>query len=418
MSMGEVNLASGKPDITERMVAHFPGFEPLGAVEHHARYRRSADRSAAAFGFTSVVSELGIDGPAPSFSVFSADDGWQTHSRMHILGHSDLIMDMAAAPLRIRALDGFAVLLSLIRDGTLFRYMSVSWRYGLYCLFPFAMVLVSGLAIIAAAAMPYWLALAARDYFWSLPVAVVLLYFGLIPAARNLHVSSLFDQWRLAARLSHMVHPELEQLVGTHAAALKTVMERKADDYLVTAHSLGGVFAVLALGRLIEREPALFHGKIVTLVTLAGSGLQVSLMKRSHALREATRRVVECPEIYWLDYQCLADPVHLYGSKITRELSRLDSSFGKLESPPVVTIRIKDMLDRDHYAKIRWDILRVHRQFVFASDRPYRYDFISLTAGPFAASSFAANNLSNYQAAGVSVREEMPPQSVQPVPAQ
>jgi hypothetical protein len=154
------------------------------------------------------------------------------------------------------------------------------------------------------------------------------------------------------------------------------------------------------------------------LVTLAGSGLQVSLMKRAHALREATRRVLECPEIYWLDYQCLADPVHLYGSRITRELSRLDSSFGKLECPPVVTIRIKDMLDRDHYAKIRWDILRVHRQFVFASDRPYRYDFISLTAGPFAAQSFAAHNLSNYQMAGVSAPEEMPPQSIQSVPVQ
>jgi hypothetical protein len=232
-------------------------------------------------------------------------------------------------------------------------------------------------------------------FLWSMTLAVLLARFALWPAAKRLHLFNLFDQWRLAVKLARMGQPELDKLVASHAIALKSVLSRMADDHLVTAHSLGGVFAVLALSRLLEKEPALFRGRIITFVTLAGSGLQVSLIKNALAFRAATRRVLECPDIYWLDYQCLADPVHLYGSRVTREIARIDASFAGLEGPPVVTIRVKDMLHPRHYRRIRWDILRVHRQFVLGSDRPYRYDFLSLTAGPYASASFAAYNLAS-----------------------
>lgn len=388
-------MAVGKPDITNRVVAHFPGFELLDTRQHHARYRHAAASSSAAFGFAESVSDLSFTGPAPSFHVMADGSGWRTDSAIFLIEHYELIANLQSDPAPVRILQGYQAAWHLIRDGAFARYLRSSWRYALFFLFPFLALPFLVMTFIIFAGLPFVAGLPGWHLFWSLLAAVVAAKYALFPVAKRLHLSNLFDQWRLALRLAVMKKAELNRMVDTHAKALRTVLAIEADDRAVTAHSLGGVFAILALGRILEAEPDFMKGKLVTLVTLAGSGLQVSLIGQAHLLRSATRRVLECPEIYWLDYQCLADPVHLYGSNVARDLSRIDPAFSNIGTPPVVTIRVKDMLHRSHYRRIRWDKLRLHRQFVLGSDRPYRYDFISLTAGPYASASFAAWNLRN-----------------------
>ena len=49
------------------------------------------------------------------------------------------------------------------------------------------------------------------------------------------------------------------------------------------------------------------------------------------------------------------------------------------------TIRIRRMLTPERYRRIKFDPLRVHRQFVLGSDLRTHFDFTLLTAGPFSA---------------------------------
>ncbi|MEK1866087.1 MAG: hypothetical protein AAAB14_02235, partial [Ensifer adhaerens] len=49
--------------VKKRIVLHFPGFEPLDAVKHQARYKRSAVKTARLQDFDVQVGQVESEGP-------------------------------------------------------------------------------------------------------------------------------------------------------------------------------------------------------------------------------------------------------------------------------------------------------------------------------------------------------------------
>ena len=87
-------------------------------------------------------------------------------------------------------------------------------------------------------------------------------------------------------------------------------------------------------------------------------------------------------EIGWVEYQCHTDAINFYKSD-PAHLMQLDSVPANGSKRPITRqIRIRDMVSKEAYARIRRNFFRVHYQFVFGNTRKYHYDFLAICFGP------------------------------------
>ena len=368
-----------------RVVVHFPGFEPLDENDHHQRYVRAAAQSASAFGFSVETGGLNCKSGLPRFDVLAHGPNWTTHATIQLLGHQRYINRLKQAPFHQRLARGFQAAATVAISGTFKRYAKLSWRFSLFFLFPFVVMGLGLAGFAAAAVLPVLAEMPVLNLLWSVPVSAIAFAFVFLPLAERAHVQHLLAHWQLAVSLAQLDDYDLEALIVSHRAALEEALGTPADEYLITGHSLGGTFAILALGAILQQNPALLDGKFVSLATLAGPGLQSSLMKGADVLRSRIKALLTSPAVFWVDFQCFTDMVNFYGGRVA-----FDNGFTDLAEPAIKLIRVKSMLTPEHYRRIRWDGLRVHRQFVLGSDRPSHYDFTLLTTGPFSARDFVS----------------------------
>ncbi|MGO8470210.1 hypothetical protein AB9F45_38505, partial [Rhizobium leguminosarum] len=60
---------------------------------------------------------------------------------------------------------------------------------------------------------------------------------------------------------------------------------------------------------LLELEPEIFKCKRVVFATLGSAILQFTLMSSATLLRARVGLIARCPDISWLDVQCLTDSI-------------------------------------------------------------------------------------------------------------
>lgn len=371
--------------IEKRVVLHFPGFEPLDAAAHRARYERSARQSAAAWGFAAVVDTLRNFGRAPYFDVVAKGTGWQTDSRIHILDHNDLVARLNGRPFFSRLGQGYLAAFKVAASGGMAGYFRHAWRFGLFFIFPFLLMLL-GLAIsLCIAFLPFVLGLPSWSHIGSIALAVAFFIYVFLPRAERLHTLHLFSDWEMAVAMAGLNGIGAAQWVEACAISARQALEEPADEYVITSHSMGSSVATHVIGLLLEREPDLFRGKRVVFTTLGSAVLQCALMRPASVLRSRVGLLARCKEIAWLDVHCLTDAIHFYKAKVAALCGHADAP-----QPTIIFIRFKKMLSSQHYAKIKRDFLRVHRQYVLGPDVRAPFDFTLLTAGPLPASGFAA----------------------------
>ena len=149
--------------VSSRLVLMFPGFEPIPVEAHCRRFVREALKTAPAYRMTVEASASSIeprsqDGVSTgSFTVAASGEGWATTTEIVIYGLGELNEDYAArSPVR-RGLGGLLAVADFIATGTFFRYVSISWRYGLFFIFPLLVLIGAMLAAwighLAAAAL-------------------------------------------------------------------------------------------------------------------------------------------------------------------------------------------------------------------------------------------------------------------------
>lgn len=376
--------------IDKRVVLHFPGFEPLDAEAHRARYVRSARQSAAAWDYSVSAGEMQAFGMAPYFDVETSDGQWCSSSRVHILDHNDLVGRLNGRGSATRIAAGYLAGLRVAIGGGLLGYFRHAWRFGLFFLFPFLLVTI-GLAVTAAIAIaPYAAGLSPLHLLWSVPCALAFLRFCFLPFAARFHTLHLFADWELAVAMAGLKGLDAEQWIEACARSARRALDEPADEYVISSHSMGSSIAVHVIGLLLEREPDLFAGKRVVFASLGGAILQCALLRSAKALRERVGVLARCKQLHWIEVHCLTDAIHFYKTRVVELCGHPDEP-----QAAVTTVRFKTMLTDEHYAKIRRDFLRVHRQYVLGPDVRAAFDFTLMTAGPLPASAFATFSRAN-----------------------
>ncbi|WP_247750459.1 hypothetical protein [Rhizobium sp. 16-449-1b] len=369
------------PLVEKRVVLHFPGFEPLDSKAHHARYARSAKLSAKAWNLDLDVGALKEGG---SFDVNCGSQGERTSSRVFVFDHNELVRRYSDKSLLQRLVSGYASAASVILQGGFVGYFRHAWRFGLFFVFPFALVLLALLLSATIAAAPYFLGLQRWNFLWSVLLGVMFFRFVFLPFAARFHTLHLFADWDLAVALAKLDDPAIVQWLDRCKARVRDALREDADEYLITSHSMGSSVASHVIGMLVEEEPALFVNKQVVFVTLGGAILQCALLRPAKSLRARVGAIARSRQIFWLEIHCLTDVIHFYKSRVVALCGHADAP-----QASIATIRMRHMLTGEHYRKIRRDFLRVHRQYVLGSDLRSAFDFTLMTAGPLPATSFA-----------------------------
>ncbi|NLS15812.1 hypothetical protein HGP16_04455 [Rhizobium sp. P40RR-XXII] len=372
-------------NIKKRVVLHFPGFEPLDAAAHRARYERSARQSAAVWDFSVSVDELKNFGRAPYFDVTTTAEDWRTQSRIHIVDHNDLVSVLNGRPFFTRLMQGYLAAARVAASGGMVGYFRHAWRFGLFFVFPFLLMLAGLLISLSIAFTPFVFGLPAWSHIGSIALAVAFFVYVFLPQAEKLHTLHLFSDWEMALAMAGLNGLGARQWLEASAISVRQALdEAEIDEIVISSHSMGSSVATHVIGLLLEREPELLQGKRVVFMTVGSAILQCALMRPASVLRSRVGLIARCKEIFWLDVHCLTDAIHFYKAKVAAVCGHPDA-----EQASILFVRFKQMLSEKHYKKIKRDFLRVHRQYVLGPDAKAFFDFTLMTAGPLPASDFA-----------------------------
>lgn len=377
--------------IEKRVVLHFTGFEPLDGVAHRARYERSARQSAAVWGYSVETGAPEAGSDPLSFEVTTGQGagtdsaGWRTKSRIHMVDHDVFVRRLRSGNTLSQIVAGFRSFTQIVLEGGMLGYFRHAWRFGLFFLFPF---LLTALAIVLAAEialLPYSFGFSPWNTLWSGPLGLCFFIFAFLPFSERFHTLHLFADWEMAVALGRMDRADFNEWLEDRADTVRKALDEAADEYVISSHSMGSNVAAHVIGILLEREPDLFKGKRVVFATLGSAILQCALLSSATQLRARVGRIASCPDISWLDVQCLTDSINFYKVPVVAVCGHADTS-----PATMIQIRVRQMLTSEHYRKIRKDQLRVHRQYVLGPDLQAPFDFTLMTSGPMTASVFAS----------------------------
>ncbi|MFN4273131.1 MAG: hypothetical protein ACK4F5_09980 [Aliihoeflea sp.] len=356
--------------VHRRLVVVLPGFEALAPLTHARRFVREAKAAAAVYGLDVSAAggfhELDI-GAITTMSTHC--DGAETVAEIIF---SDL--DRALGPHRAkdpltRFVSGFGALADFLLTGTVWRFARTSWRFVLFFLFPVFCLFLAALAgwlgsLIVGSAITT----PAVVYLSAATFTVV----ALVAAVWQFHLLLALDLWTFAADLARGRDRRVELAVDRLAEAVsRRWAEGRFNEVIVAGHSIGAVLAVGLAARVTRGGACRPH-----VLTVGSTLLQVALhpaaMPRRAEVAEVARH-----GLCWLDVQSLADPINFFRSNPVSVLGA-----GAPASVRTMSVRFRHQLDPAHYARIRFNPFRIHRQFVLAVERPSPYSFHVILCGP------------------------------------
>ncbi|MFK3693026.1 hypothetical protein ACI2J4_22500 [Agrobacterium tumefaciens] len=371
------------PRVKSRLVLYFPGFDPLDAAAHHLRYQRAATLAGKTWDVNYTVGPVESRPAGQAFTVAAAAGDWQTQSDIFVYDHNDVISELRAAPVWRQIWLGFKAGAGIIAEGAAGRYLRHAWRFGLFFIFPFLLMLTGAALAVSIALSPWLFDLPFWLFIISIPAAALFFVKAFLPFAERFHTLHLYADWRFALAVGRD-EPIARNWIEARAGLVLKALEQPSDEILVVSHSMGASLALAVIGRALELRPDALDGRKLSFATLGGAALQCAFLSSATRLRESVGAIAHHPEVTWFDIQCLTDPIHLYRCNTVALTGHRDAP-----QPKIVPIRFKHSLSPERYKKNKRNFLRMHRQYVLGPDRKSGYDFTLLTAGPLPAASFA-----------------------------
>jgi hypothetical protein len=353
-----------------RLVFLFAGFETHAAEEQRARFAYAAAKTGPLWSSSFYVGPL-TPGPQGclQFNVIGRGAGWSAQTDVVVCDWSDLLANAGGENVVKRILLGVWALTSFALNGTLFRYVRTSWRYGLFFLYPGLLTVISLSPLLLIGVGGMW-ALA------GILFSALLIWFFI----KRMHLMTMLDNWRFARAAA--LERSTDILAKT--ALFKSAMEKRIETFnadgadgevVIAAHSLGAYFAAMALGGPLAEKKA---GMPAPGLLMVGSSLlKIALHPKAVRLRAAVGQIARS-DVQWLDVQSLTDVLNFYRADPASALGLA------AKRPPVLQyVRFRAMLTPETYRRIKRNWLRVHRQFVLAAERRTNYSFHMMLAGPF-----------------------------------
>ncbi len=369
--------------IRRRHVFYLAGYDPLGLAHYNRLFKRETARSRKIWPVDINVTDavMAADSKSGQWQIESSGPDWQVSTTYEYLRWDDLITRHMKRPMPIVLLRTLLCLLEYLFNGTVFRIFRSSWRFGLFYLSSILALLL--LAAIPAAILVLSGKLLTQPWGWFVGAALALgAYTGGRKVAERWAVFQLCAAWIWFHDWMHGRTPEC--LVRYDEFAQRIVAKALAhdvDEIVIIGHSGGGTISLPVVARALELNPDFPRSAPpVTLLVLGSSLPMAALHPRGAHVREAIRRVAAEPGLVWIDVQARKDAMNFYNSDMV-EGAGVDMRTAQ-HNPYYWRIRYRDSLAPELYNRLRWDLIRMHFQFIMANDRRAAFDYVMLVSGP------------------------------------
>ena len=407
--MAATGDTSSGATIGRRHVLYVEGYDPQGAEGYHKLFDRSLKRFLKNWPIRASVGALAIDSDDFAHWDVAADGpNWNVRTRYEFLREEQMIRANMAQPMWRQVPRSLGWIFNYLYTGTLFRIYRASHRYGL-ALTHFQMLLVYWLA---ASALGGWLAVGLVGRLFTLPpvvglltgvVAAVACFALLRPLADKLFVVQINSHWPYLLHYARGEPSCFDHCIEAGAQRLVQIANaNNADEIVVVGHSGGGVLAPAVVARALELDPALGqHGPRLVLLTPGSLMPGIGVHRHASRVREVIRRIATEPSILWIDVQARADVLNFYNFDPVAGIG-VDAGAARC-NPLIWTVRLRDMLAPEFYSKLRWNLFRMHYQFIMANDMRAPYEYMMLVCGPLPVEQWArdgATTLASFAADG------------------
>lgn len=383
--------------IRKRHVIYVEGYDPQGAEGYYGLFQRSLKRFLTIWPLRVQVSGLAIDSDDfAHWDIEAAGPNWQVSTRYDFLRQEQMIRANMAQPMWRQVPRALRWAASYLLTGTLFRVFRADYRYGL-ALVHFQMLLIYWLGL---SALGGWFAAVAATRMLAAPDALGAAVGALAAAGCFALLRPIADRWFVVQINSHW--PFLVEFGRGEPSCFDRPIEAGArrlveiaragavDEILVVGHSGGGVTAPAVVARALELDPDVGRrGPRLVLLTpgslMPGIGLHGSAVK----VRAIIERIAIEPSLLWIDVQARKDALNFFGFD---PVSGLGIDVGARRCNPLIwRVRFRDMLAPEFYGRLRFNLFRMHYQFIMANDRRAPYDYLMLVMGPVPVEQWARN---------------------------
>jgi pimeloyl-ACP methyl ester carboxylesterase len=379
--------------VRKRAVFFIGGYEPKTPKAFFDRLSRQVSRFDALWDYRSLVSpvetmhnnEIGV----VTISTLATKESWSTTTEFSFLCLDTIVLSDFARPLPIRLLSYVRAFAGFLVSGTAFRFFKKAWRFGLYFVYPFLTVIVFLLAGCIVSSFTFqWLGL------MSGLLGVLVFALCLFVLGERWSTNHLMDLWSFSLAFILGRRPDADALLQRFAETIvaKTTVER-FDEVILIGHSTGGMLMIDVAARCLAIETTFAESaEKLVLLTLGSTALKAGYHPAGKNFRTSVERLTSNDRLAWVEIQCLTDAINFYKTDPVAEMGlhrQADEAF-----PTIRTIKIREMLNADTYARIKRNLFRVHYQYVYANTKPYWYDFFQICCGPIFLSARVAGRIS------------------------
>src|SRR5215218_3339209 len=374
--------------IRRRHVFYVEGYDPQGAEGYYRIFQRAWKRFQNIWPIHIVLGPLHLDSELQAhWKIDASGPNWEVSTRYEFVRQEHIIRANMADPLWRQVPRALWWALTDITSGALFRIFRASWRYGLALLY-FQSLLVLWLLVSGAAGallgwpLTHWLGLPIAAGIAVAVAAAAAVFVLLRPLADRFFVVQINNHWPYLREYARGAPSCFDAPVEACARrVVEAAAARDADELLVIGHSGGGMLAPAVMARALEIDPEVGRrGPRLVLLTLGSLMPGAALHPGAAKMREVIRRIATEPSLRWIDCQARKDILNFWDFD---PVEGVGVHLGADRCNPTIWgLRFRDMLLPDFYRRLRWNLFRMHYQFIMANDVQSPYDYLMLVAGP------------------------------------
>ena len=132
--------------IRSRLVIHFGGYDPVLPTTTYKRFVRELGRFQQTWSVMSSASAPLVAADRVRWQIVSKGPNWRVETDHHLFRWDDIIAGYADRPAWWRLPMGLLAFADFVAGGALWGYVRTAWRYALFLLYPYLLLLMMVLA--------------------------------------------------------------------------------------------------------------------------------------------------------------------------------------------------------------------------------------------------------------------------------
>jgi len=376
--------------VRSRLVLNFPGFEQTDSVAQLGRLRYGAEITGTHWGFEVSQDDLEHgEHDHHTLAHFKAKaENWQVETDLVQFRWNDIVHAYERSPFPAGFIRNSIKYFAFFFDGTVGKYRKASGRYWGFTIFPVLLFFIFGIiAAFLAGFLTSWLGLPfiAEKILSACVAIVIFLFFCKWPGDR-LYLPLTIADWGFARDMVFRSNKEIEARFSEFAqTSLAQIKASRHDEIVIVGHSFGSLWAVVALGQALEKDPDLFAGKTIRFLALGSSMLKIALTPKAEFIRTYWKLMMNQREVFWHEIQTKDDLIAFYKCD---PFEQVGIKTPKAEYA-ITRIRFSKGMEKKRYKAMRKSFYRTHRQYILYYDQRVSFDYKMRLFGPFDLESLA-----------------------------